>query len=326
VSGDGPRHAQSHRGHDEAAPRERGWTRTVSDWLDIHWATIQQRGYKAQTLRNRGAKVAHIRRIWGAKIIAELRPFEVSAGLQEFLPKNTSGAGRVLGELRDALSEAVANDWVLTNAAASIKVPKHRVQRKRLKFETWQAMRLLAETSRQRWLLCLLLLAVITGQRRADLAKMQFADVVDGHLRIEQQKESGKGYGARIELPLSLRLDAIGMSLREVIELCRDSGAPGPNLLRKANGGCIELSSLSARFNECIRTVLGDDAHPMYEWPSLHEVRSLSARLYRAEGHDTQTLLGHKDAEMTAVYEDDRGLSAANWKRLVIPATSPTVI
>lgn len=54
-------------------------------------------------------------------------------------------------------------------------------------------------------------------------------------------------------------------------------------------------------------------------WPSLHEVRSLSARTYIAEGMapDTvQTLLGHKDAEMTAVYLNDRGLTDGEWKQV----------
>lgn len=30
-----------------------------------------------------------------------------------------------------------------------------------------------------------------------------------------------------------------------------------------------------------------------------------------------QTLLGHKHAEMTAIYEDDRGLSKNEWKRVM---------
>jgi len=48
-------------------------------------------------------------------------------------------------------------------------------------------------------------------------------------------------------------------------------------------------------------------------------VRSLSARTYIAEGMPAdvvQTLLGHKDAEMTAVYLNDRGLTAAEWKQV----------
>jgi integrase len=175
----------------------------------------------------------------------------------------------------------------------------------------------LSRASPQPWVRAMLLLALHTGQRRADLAKMKFTDVVDGHLRVEQQKKARKLIGARVAIPLSLRLEATGMALGDVIELCRGIGSPGDTLLRKVSGGAIEMSSLSARFRDYIVAVCGEDAYKQFEWPSLHEVRSLSARTYIAEGMEpatVQTLLGHKHAEMTKVYLDDRGLTEAEWK------------
>lgn len=302
-----------------AAPAPAAHQHTLAAWLDVHEQQIRGRGLKVQTIRNRSANLGHVRRLWGARPIGELRPHEITTTLRaEFMPARSSTAQRVLSELRDAYAEAIANDWATSNPASHVKMPVHRVKRKRLTLETWQAMRALAQASRQGWLESMLLLALATGQRRADLAKMRFSDVHDGHLHIEQQKQAGKGYGARVALPLSLRLDAIGMTLGDVIEHCRGSAAPGETLLRKAGGGSIEQSSLSIRFHECIQVVLGPNAHPPHEWPSLHEVRSLSARTYRAQGVDVQTLLGHKHAVMTAVYEDDRGLSAGEWKRLSV--------
>jgi integrase len=294
--------------------------RTLAEWLDLHEQQVMAKGYKDQTIRNRTANLRHVRQLWGARPIAALRAHEISAALRAtFLPAKTSTAQRVLAELRDAYNEAIANDWADSNPAAHVKLPTHRVKRKRLSFETWVQLRELAKASRQRWLEALLLLALTTGQRRGDLVKMQFDDIVDGCLRIEQQKQAGKGYGARVAIPISLRLDAISMSLGDVIELCRASGAPGPTLLRKAGGDALEDSSLSIRFCECIRAVHGDGAYGAKEWPSLHEVRSLSARMYRAQGVDVQTLLGHRHAEMTAVYVDDRGLSAGEYKRVSLP-------
>ena len=188
----------------------------------------------------------------------------------------------------------------------------------------WSQMREVAKLHNQRWIESMLLLAIVTGQRRADLAKMRFDDVVDGHLQIEQQKQAGKGYGARVSIPLTLRLNAINMTVGEVIEHCSHSARPGPTLLRKSGGGAIEQSSLSARFHEVIVLVLGKAAHAPFEWPSLHEVRSLSARLYNEQGEDVQTLLGHKNAEMTAVYIDDRGLTSGTWKK-VVPKEAATL-
>lgn len=296
-------------------------TRTLSAWLDVHERQIMGKGYKVQTIRNRRANLNHVRRLWGANQIDTLRAHEIISKLRaEFLPVRTSTAQRVLAELRDAYNEAIANDWADSNPAAHVKLPTHRVKRKRLSFEVWEQMRELARAGRQPWLESLLLLALVTGQRRGDLVKMQFTDVVDDHLQVEQQKQAGKGYGARIAIPLTLRLDAIGMTLGDVIEDCRTAGAPGHTLVRKSGGEPLEESSLSIRFAECIRAVCGADAYSADEWPSLHEVRSLSARMYHAQGIDVQTLLGHKTAEMTAIYKDDRGLSAGTWKRLDCPA------
>ena len=67
----------------------------------------------------------------------------------------------------------------------------------------------------------------------------------------------------------------------------------------------------------------GPDAYKLYEWPSSHELRSLSARLYAAEGKDPQTLLGHSHHEMTEIYLNDRGLSDGTWKRVQLPHEVP---
>lgn len=290
--------------------------RTLAEWLDVHERLLRERGYKPQTIKNRTANLAHVRRLWGQRPVTAIKPHEVATAIKTFGPERSSTAGRVLAELRDAYTEAVANGWAETNPAAHVRPPRHKIKRARLTWDTWRAMRELSQASPQRWVESMLLLALVTGQRRADLAKVRFDDVIDGHLRIEQQKQAGKGYGARVEIPLSLRLDAIGMTVGDVIEHCRQSAKEGKTLLRKAGGGEIEQSSLSARFHDHIVSVLGPAAHAPHEWPSLHEVRSLSARLYHAQGVDVQTLLGHKHAEMTAVYRDDRGLSRNEWKRV----------
>ena len=295
--------------------------RTLGDWLDVHDGILLTRGYKAQTVKNRRSNLAHVRRLWGSVPINDLRPHAVASALKQFPKARSSTAVRVLSELRDAYVEAIANGWAETSPAAHVKAPKHKVMRGRLEFEVWAKMRTLSTTSPQRWVQCMLLLALAIGQRRADLAKVRFDDVVDGHLRVQQQKEAGKGYGARVEIPLTLRMECIGMTVGDVIEHCRESGQPGPTLLRQANGRPIEMSSLSARFCDHIKAVLGPDDPGTHRRPSLHETRSLSARSYVGQGMDpkvVQTLLGHGDIEMTELYLNDRGLSRHAWKRVEV--------
>ncbi|MFG6440507.1 tyrosine-type recombinase/integrase [Roseateles sp. LKC17W] len=288
----------------------------MSAWLTTFRKIVTERGYKAQTLRNRAGAQKHIESLLGGFLLRAVKPFQITTALKTLSPHT---AGRVLFELRDLYQEAINNAEADANPASHVKPPASPGLRKRLTLEVWQSMLKRAAVGPQRWVYAMLLLGLATGQRRADLAKMKFSDVVDGSLRIEQQKKARKKIGARVAIPLSLRLEAIGMTLGDVIEVCKDIGKPGEYLLRQANGRRIEMSSLTSRFHECILAVCGADTYRKYEWPSLHEVRSLSARTYIAEGMSpatVQKLLGHKHAEMTQLYLDDRGLTDAEWTKV----------
>lgn len=75
--------------------------------------------------------------------------------------------------------------------------------------------------------------------------------------------------------------------------------------------------SLSARFEDAREGVYGKHTGAGLP-PCLHECRSLAERLYRKQGIDTRTLLGHKRQSMTDTYNDDRGLSDGEWKTLEV--------
>lgn len=288
--------------------------KTLAAWLATYRTIIKDRGYDPQTIKNRSTSLNYIEGALGSRPMRGIKPHEIATLLKTCTPHK---AGRILGELRDIYVEAINNGEAESSPAAHVKPPRAPGLRKRLTLAVWQSMLALSKAGPQRWVPAMLLLAMATGQRRADLAKMRFDDVVDGCLRIEQQKKARKLIGARVAIPLSLRLTASGMTLGDVIELCRGIGAPGETLLRKVGGGPIEMSSLSARFREHIVAVCGPEAYKQFEWPSLHEIRSLSARTYIAEGMapaTVQTLLGHKHAEMTSLYLNDRGLTDAEWK------------
>lgn len=305
-----------------AAQLERAHGRPLNEWLDVYEGILRQRTYSDHTRANHMSNVAHLRRLWGGIRINDLRPLEIRSALHEF-DGSPSTAFRVLAELREAYMEAVGNGEAEGNPALLVRQQHWDVMRHRLTLEMWTAMRTLASAGPQRWVESMLLLALVTGQRRADLGKWRFDDIVTGadgqqYLRVEQQKKAGKPIGARIEIPLALRLDVIGMTLADVIEHCRRSARPGDTLLRKASGGPLELSSLSARFHEHIVAVLGEGALKVHEWPSLHETRALSAWLYDQQGLDVQTLLGHSAAEMTAVYLDRRDIRTHEWRRVAL--------
>ena len=74
------------------------------------------------------------------------------------------------------------------------------------------------------------------------------------------------------------------------------------------------MDTLSKRFTDTLNAFELDwgDKTP----PTFHEIRSLSQRLYAAQGGiNTQELLGHSQASTTAMYHDSRG---SEWTRLQV--------
>ncbi|MBP1034196.1 phage integrase Arm DNA-binding domain-containing protein [Serratia fonticola] len=200
------------------------------------------------------------------------------------------------------------------NPALATRKPHAKVTRVRLSLEDWQAI-FAAAGNMQPYVQNSMLLALVTAQRREDLVNLKFSDVWDGHLHIEQSKG-----GSKVAIPLSLRCQAINMSLGEVISRCRDR-VVSPYLLHHARlhakvkpGDMVDANALSRVFLEA-RIAAGVMPPKDGTAPSFHEQRSLAERLYRQQGIDTQTLLGHKTQAMTDRYHDDRG---AGWKALVV--------
>lgn len=56
------------------AAQPAGPQRTLSEWLDVHERLLRDRGYAAQTLKNRLANLAHVRRLWGSRPVTALKP------------------------------------------------------------------------------------------------------------------------------------------------------------------------------------------------------------------------------------------------------------
>ncbi|MCO8163311.1 tyrosine-type recombinase/integrase [Pseudomonas sp. 21LCFQ010] len=155
-------------------------------------------------------------------------------------------------------------------------------------------------------------LAVLTGQRRDDIASMLFKDERDGFLHVVQSKTK-----TRLRISTALRLESLNLELGTVIKQCRDRVLSQHlvhhtrTVSRAKAGSPIVLDTLSREFAAArdraaakLGIVLGNSP------PTFHEMRSLAARLHDAEGRDPQALLGHRSAKMTDLYRDSRG---AEW-------------
>ncbi|WP_210496280.1 phage integrase Arm DNA-binding domain-containing protein [Pantoea ananatis] len=191
------------------------------------------------------------------------------------------------------------------NPALATKMPRNKVQRERLNFEEWSSI-FDAAAELPNYVQNSMLLALVTGQRLGDIAKMQFSDIWDGHLHIQQEKT-----GTKLAIPLSLRCDAINLSLEDVISRCRDRIVSKfvihhhHTTAQAKRGEALTISSITTGFSKARKlTSLSWDAGSP---PTFHEQRSLAERLYREQGMDTKRLLGHKNQTQTDKYNDDRG-------------------
>ncbi len=195
------------------------------------------------------------------------------------------------------------------NPPESTRKPVPKVVRARLNFEEWK--RIFNATPENHYIRNAMLLALVSAQRREDICNMKFSDVWDDHFHVEQGKT-----GMRLAIPLSLRCESIGLTLREVIAGCRDRMA-SPYLIHtphQKKAGPLGKDNLS-RYFAFARDKAGIEVSEGKTEVTFHEQRSLAERLYRAQGIDTKTLLGHKVQATTDRYNDSRG---QDWIKLVI--------
>ena len=294
--------------------RLHSWVDKYCDFLDkrqerkeLAYGTVRQRKASAIVLKS---KISNMH-------LADMGAREMAAILEEYKDQDKY---RMANQLRhhwaDLFKEAQYAGEVPPgfNPALATRKISFTTRRGRLELEDW---RRIFEASKgwSHFASCSLLLALVTGQRLGDIIKMKFTDIWDDYLHIEQEKT-----GNKIALPLSLYCEPIAMSLKQVIDYCRDQTLTPflvhhtRTLRRARTGGQVSKTSLSKMFCD-IRNELGIESDGGKTPPTFHEQRSLSERLYEKQGINTQLLLGHATAAMTAAYHDDR---KNDWVKLAV--------
>lgn len=255
-------------------------------------------------------KLRTIANRWGEKRIEHVTTKDVADFLAEY---EEAGKARMAQAMRsllmDVFNDAVAKGWIASNPVSVTKGISVEVERSRLTLGDFLIIHAVALRDYPARVARSMELALITGQRRDDLIKMGPRDVYDGHLWVVQ----GKG-GNRVSIPTSIRLQAVNLSLSEVIERCRDNVLSRHFLHHVAHvgrakpGDAIRKHTVTAEFAEC-RDKAGVTGSEGKTPPTFHEIRSLAARLWAKErGEDfSKMLLGHKSADMAALYRDKRG-------------------
>lgn len=221
-----------------------------------------------------------------------------------------AGKARQAEALRSRLialwRKALAKGWAETNPAEVTERPQVQVQRGRLTLQQFQAIHAVAGQVAE-WLPHAMMLALVSGQDRSTVAAMERSHVADGVLTVWRTKT--RKTNQPVAIPLALRLDAVGLSLDQLAR--HRSGVVSRYLVHHVApwgnapaGSPVFPDRISKAFTEA-RALAGiADAGA----PTFHEIRSLSKRLYEAQGNvDTKALLGHATDKMAALYADPRG-------------------
>ena len=293
---------------------------TTSTWLDRYQAIQDDRlksgDIKLNTYKQKAKPVSLLRERAGLKLISAVDVRDIAQLLDEYIAAGQPRMAQVVRSvLIDVFKEAQHYGEVPPgyNPALATKQPRRKITRQRLSLEEWQKIFDIADAS-HRYMGNAMLLALVTGQRLGDISRMKFSDIWDDHLHVVQEKT-----GSKIAIPLSLRLNAINWSLRDVVARCRDY-AVSPYLVhffrstsQAERGAQVKSNTLTMNFSKA-RDLAGidwGDGSPA----TFHEQRSLSERLYKEQGLDTQKLLGHKTQQQTDRYHDDRG---KGWSKVAL--------
>jgi hypothetical protein len=262
---------------------------------------------KPSTLASRRTQDNCITRAFGATQCSELTTTQISDLLKGVIGEGKRRSAQILRtRLIKMCKKGMALGWMEKNPAEVTDEIKAKVLRRRLTLDEFQAIRAKAAEVAP-WLENAMLLALVSGQDRSTVARWERLSV-KGDVAIVRRTKTE----VSIAIPLDLRLDAVGLSLRDVIAKCKATGIVSKYLIhhiRKRStterGDPVKLDSISDAFMQAriLAGIKGDDA------PTFHEIRSLAKRLYVEQGDvDTKALLGHLSESSAALYANPRGI------------------
>jgi Phage integrase family. len=293
----------------------------IHDWIDRYIELLDKRKNRKElaesTVRLRKLSVQILKDRTSNFYLIDAGAREIAAILEEYKDQKKLRMAQLLRSVwHDLFKEAQYSGEVPPgfNPVLATRRINADVQRARLSLDDWHKI-YQASKKQPHYVTCSILLALVTAQRLGDIRKMQFTDIWDECLHIEQEKT-----GFKLALPLTLYCEAINMTLGDVVSYCRNQVVSkylvhhSRSHRRVTIGSPINRTTISKVFSDLrdeVGIVTDKDKTP----PTFHEQRSLSERLYRKQGIDTQMLLGHSSAAMTEQYNDERD---NQWQRLSI--------
>lgn len=295
-------------------------TKTVGAWEEKYQGIVEKRGLTKETRSNYLAFSRRVVKMLGVdKPMRSVSAQQVSDGLEaiaeaEAMPRT---AQAVKAYMRVSFETAVSAGWIDANPVrANIIAGDKSAKRARLSLEVFLKV---YESAPTEWLRNAMALALVSAQRREDVARAQFKDFHDGGWWLTQASKK-TDHPHRIFIPMELRPSGFTLCLGDVVAQARRSGSLSSYLVhqtrrrgKSAVGRALRLATVSRAFSEAVEA-LGTDWSPKTP-PTFHEIRSLSLRLYGDQGVNVQLLAGHSDPDTTAIYLNSRG---HDWAKVTV--------
>lgn len=283
---------------------------TVAAWETRYQQVLERHPMTKATRANYLAFSRRAIKLWGDKQIRSLTAKDVSDGIEEISAEGYPGVAKAVRQyFRLSCEEAVNQGWLDANPVRITRIiGKTAVKRARLTLDVFMRV---YETAPTEWLRNAMALALVSAQRREDVARAEFRDFRDGGWWLTQASEK-TDHPHRIFVPNELQPRGFPLTLGSVVAQARRTGVVSKYVvhqtIRRGPSGVgkpIRLGTVSRAFTDAVQA-LGADWGPKTP-PTFHEIRSLSLRLYGDQGVNVQLLAGHSDPDTTAIYLNSRG-------------------
>lgn len=235
---------------------------------------LPHQNYAQKTIENYLHRITHIKNHLGHFSVEKINTKNLATFFSQYPPTQSNYYRAVLSII---FKHAIAEGFTDKNPASATLKKTVTKQRLRLTLNQFETIRNHAPD----WLKNAMDLALITGQRREDIAKLKWTDIHDGFVWIQQHKTKN-----RIKINLSENLKALLIKCDKENEF----------VIGEIKGNSERITKEFAKARE--KSGLKTNA-------TFHEIRSLSGYLYKQAGiekRDIQMLFGHSSEKMTEHY------------------------
>lgn len=302
---------------------------TVGALLSRYTKDMMKRELALNTLKTKQTLINRVESKWGRLPYDNLSTTMIDDFLQEYVDAGKDRMAQTFQSfLVELCNKAIAIGWAKHNPASVTEKIYPKVKRDRLSLDEFLRIYKAAENL-DPYVRHAMELALVTAQRREDIALWDRSIIRDGLLWVEQGKSEntehrGAGHQTRLAIPLDLRMIVtseagvlVDFCLKEVIASCWADRVASKYFIHQTinrgnapSGSPVWKDTLTKAFAKA-RDLAGIEGQAGKNPPTFHELRSLSINLWKElRGKDfAQALAGHKQASTTDIYTDPRG----NW-------------